>query len=255
MAISRQSKALFSSHFTWLTLRQKSIFNRLLTCISCSTLTISTAYANEIRSDQLADSGVTDSISLELFGRVQTDYSHFNGGPETSFNDDIELRRAQLGLKGTVSKRFKFKSEISVDPDLNVDVQDLYISWAPEGAEYSVSIGHLKTPNSLDEQTSSRFTSTLERSAFTDAFGFDRGLGATLNYKSKNFGIAGGIYGNNVNDGIGNRGWSLASRAYYKIDAGSFGDLHIGASVLIASEALNSRCCAAKAGFLRKRVG
>jgi phosphate-selective porin OprO/OprP len=56
-----------------------------------------------------------------------------------------------------------------------VDITDAYIEYdGPVIEPGFVRIGQFKTPNSLEEQTSARFITFMERAAFTDAFDFDR---------------------------------------------------------------------------------
>ena len=46
----------------------------------------------------------------------------------------------------------------------------------------SLRVGNFKTPNSLDEMTSSRFLTFLERAAFVETLDLDRQIGAGVIY-------------------------------------------------------------------------
>jgi len=86
-------------------------------------------------------------------------------------------------------------------------------------------------PNSLDEQTSSRFISTLERAAFTDAFEFNRRLGVSLNTKGDNYTFSAGVFGDNLNDGSQQQGYALAARGTFNPIKTDDVLVHLGASV------------------------
>jgi len=101
--------------------------------------------------------------------------------------------------------------------------------WSCGG--WNIKAGHMKTPNSLDEMTSSRFISTLERSAFTDAFEFNRRLGGTFNAKGGNYTFSAGVFGDNVNMTNQQKGYALAARATFNPVKDDDTLMHIGASV------------------------
>ena len=73
-----------------------------------------------------------------------------------------ELRRLRLHIAGKFGSNFKYKIELNTNSSGDVDVEDAYGQWAPTGGDWNIKAGQFKTPNSLDEQTSSRFISVLE---------------------------------------------------------------------------------------------
>jgi phosphate-selective porin OprO/OprP len=98
----------------------------------------------------------------------------------------------------------------------------------------SIVAGQFKTPTSLEEQTSSRFTTFLERGSFTDAFSFSRQIGIAANYDQNNVTFKAGVFQGNANGGGGTiQGRTYAARATFAPQIGNGnndGFIHIGAS-------------------------
>src|SRR3546814_11575890 len=65
--------------------------------------------------------------------------------------------------------------------------------------------------------TSDLFTSTMERAAFSQAFGFERRVGLSAQYKGKALLLQGGIFGANADDltGDSNDNLSVDARAVW----------------------------------------
>src|SRR3546814_18405165 len=80
--------------------------------------------------------------------------------------------------------------------------------------------------------TSDLFTSTMERAAYTQAFGFERRVGLSAQYKHKALLLQGGIFGNNADDLLDSatEAVSLDARAVWMP---KFGDtqLHLAGSL------------------------
>ncbi len=146
-------------------------------------------------------------------GRIHLDYSVINADVSGIEWRQGELRRLRLGGSGNYGKRLKYKFELHINGDGEVNLEDGYIELAPGNGVWKIKAGHFKTANSLDEATSSRFMSVLERSAFTDAFEFDRRLGLSLATKGERYTFSAGIFGNNLDTPGGQQGYALAARA------------------------------------------
>ncbi|MFQ5346861.1 MAG: OprO/OprP family phosphate-selective porin [Rhodothalassiaceae bacterium] len=179
--------------------------------------------------------------AFKLRGRVQTDLG-IVGDPDTigsgtspaDFSPDrglgttTEFRRARLGVEGEITD-WKYKIEADFANN-EVDVTDAYLEY--KGFDgVGITIGNQKTGVSMNEQTSSRFITFMERAAFTDAFGFARELGVTVNFHGKNWHWKSGVFSNGGLDGSDEKsGYVLASRAHYTMPLDE-GFLHLGGSV------------------------
>ncbi len=168
---------------------------------------------------------------FKVIGRVQLDYSFVDADISGADWNAGELRRLRLGVAGKYGDNVKYKFELNTNSSGDVNLEDGYVQWAPTGGDWNVKAGQFKTPNSLDEQTSSRFITTLERAAFTDAFEFNRRLGVTLNAKGKNYTLSAGIFGDNVNISNQQEGYALAARGTLNPVKNDDTLVHLGASV------------------------
>lgn len=168
---------------------------------------------------------------FKIGGQVQYDYSALDTDNAGGDWNDSELRRLRLGVSGKFGERINYKFETNIDEDGEVIVVDAYTQWAPTGGPWNVKLGQFKTPNSLDEQTSSRFTSTLERAAFTDAFAFNHRLGASLNAQGDNYTLSAGVFAQNIEDESSLKGYALAGRATFTPVNQSGKLIHLGGSV------------------------
>ena len=173
-----------------------------------------------------------DDFTIKLGGRLHVDYA-----TASSENTDFDvsataLRRARLKGSGQFGKNLKYKIETTFDEGGDVNLEDAYLSWKPEGSKISFKAGHFKTQNSLQEANSSLDEDLIERAAFTDAFQLDRRVGFEVSTKSDDYLLQLGVFGENleeISNNSGNEGVAFAGRAVYKFDV-SGGLIHTGAS-------------------------
>ncbi|NNE40823.1 MAG: hypothetical protein HKN14_07885 [Marinicaulis sp.] len=173
-----------------------------------------------------------DGWEFKVGGRMQFDYAFADADVADINWSAGELRRLRLGISGKFGDNVKYKFELNTDSSGDVNLEDGYVQWSPTGGAWNIKGGQFKTPNSLDEQTSSRFISVLERSAFTDAFQFNRRLGVSLNTKSDNYTLSAGVFGDNVNVMSQQEGYALAARGTFSPAIGPENmRAHFGASI------------------------
>ena len=99
-----------------------------------------------------------------------------------------------------------------------------------EPARY-IRVGQYKTPNSLEELTSARFITFMERAAITDAFELNRRIGVGSGVGGDNWGVDAGLFGQNIDQQSNNEGYALAGRGHYAFDLEALGRqswLHVG---------------------------
>nr|MDP8995233.1 porin [Pseudomonadota bacterium] len=155
------------------------------------------------------------------------------GRPDGIAHPDLgsgdELRRARIGLEGTEPGGLGFVFEIDL-AEGEVEVTDALISYRAS-RRASLTLGHHNNFQSLEELTSSRFNSFIERAAFTDAFGFERRLGLSATFSDGPLLVQAGIFTDNVHelDEQGNDSRSLDGRIVFAPSAGGT-QLHFGAS-------------------------
>jgi len=173
----------------------------------------------------------SDGWELKIGGRAHLDYSIVDTDTSGARWRAGELRRLRLGVSGKFGGNVKYKFELHTDSSGELDLEDGFVQWAPTGGDWNFKAGHFKTPNSLEEQTSSLFISVLERAAFTDAFEFNRRLGIGVSTKRDNYTLSAGVFGENVNEVNLQGGYALAARGTFTpINRGDL-LIHLGASV------------------------
>jgi len=127
--------------------------------------------------------GSAEGWSLKPRGRLQYDFGHISrpGGVTVAGLGSVEeLRRARIGIEGTMPGGFGYVFEIDLAPDV-VEFTDAFLTYKAS-SRITLTAGQHNNFQSLDELTSSRFSSFIERAAFTDAFNFERRVGVSGTY-------------------------------------------------------------------------
>ena len=172
-------------------------------------------------------SGLTD---FKVFGRFMMDYTNASTDQAGVDFSKTRVRRARIGASGKYGDNLNFKFEINRSDSGDVTPTDAYVEWQPSKNFGKLRIGHFKTANSLDEQTSSKYTSTLERAALTDAFNLNRRLGVAWSKKNKQYTVFAGLYGENASADSNEEGYAFAARGTYSATLQDALTLHGGLS-------------------------
>ena len=166
--------------------------------------------------------------SFKPRGRLQYD-AGFTSVPSSTGRSDgfgSEARRARLGVSGDMPGGLGYKFEVDFAGN-SVAVTDALISYDAGGAE--ISVGQFNNFQSPEELTSSLHTSFIERAAFTDAFGFERRVGAAAEFGGKDVLVQGGLFTDNMED-LSNKKWGADGRVVFMPRLGN-AQLHFGGSL------------------------
>ncbi|GGD50327.1 hypothetical protein GRI62_06810 [Erythrobacter arachoides] len=170
-----------------------------------------------------------DGFSFKPFGRLQLD-AGMTALPDGLARGDgfgAEIRRARVGVEGTIPGGFGYKIEIDVATG-EAELTDALLTY--EAGDVELTAGQHNTFQGLEELTSSRFTSFIERAAFTDAFGFERRLGVSAQYGSGPVLVQAGVFADTIADLPESDAWSVDGRVvYFPVVAGT--QFHVGGSV------------------------
>ena len=178
--------------------------------------------------------------SFKPRGRIQYDAGWVvnpdddpNGGLLTrNLGFNTRARRIRLGAEGTIPGGFGYKFEMDF-ANAATGFGDVILTYAPKDKPYSFTIGNHETFNGLEQITSSRFTSFIERAAFDDAFINTRriGISAGLVNKAGDMRFNAGIFAaHSIDSSLDNDGWIAAARGVYSpLNGGN--QLHFGANV------------------------
>lgn len=172
-------------------------------------------------------------------GRIQYDAGYVtnpddqpNGGLLTrNLGLNTRVRRIRLGAEGTIPGGFGYKFEMDY-ANGSVGFGDAVITYAPAGKPYNFTIGNHETLNGLEQITSSRFTSFMERAAFDDAFVNTRRIGVNAGYVNAAGDLrfnAGLFAGHSIDGTFDNESWIGAARATYSPLLGG-NQFHFGAN-------------------------
>ena len=161
------------------------------------------------------------------FATVSSPGDFSNGG--LGFSN--EIRRGRLGVEGSIPGGFGYKLELDFAPG-EVEFTDAYLSYKHGNWEFDV--GQHNNFQSLEELTSSLHTSFIERAAFTDAFGFERRVGASAQYSSGPLLAQAGVFTDSIADlndvGDDNNSYGFDGRLVYAPTMGS-SQLHFAGSL------------------------
>ena len=175
--------------------------------------------------------------SMHIGGRVKFDATFFDDD-RGDYADGTEIRSARLHVKGKLGKNWSYKlqNEFLGKHDTSSDttpasydskLKSAYIAY--EGFDHTkIIMGQTKQPFGLEYQTSSRFTTFLERASLT-AFTPGYGIGLGVATHGDNWTLTGGLYGEDVADsGDNDESYSVTARATYAPISEKTRALHFG---------------------------
>lgn len=188
----------------------------------------------EVTWDGAPEIASEDGWSFKPRGRLQVDAAGVDAPSGIAASDSLgfgtELRRAFLGVDGTIPGGFGYRVEADFAGS-DVELTDVYLTYEPV-KDLTLTVGHQKPFWGLEEMTSDLFSSFMERAAFNSAFGFERRVGVSAAYAGKKFVVQGGVFSDNADDlnNDENNSYSFDGRVVFMPRIGE-GQLHVGASV------------------------
>ncbi len=172
--------------------------------------------------------------SFKVRGRLQVDAGTVGAPPNFTANRNLggfatRVRRLRLGAEGTMPGGFGYKTDVDF-ANSAVGFGDVFINYAPTDKLYSITIGNQDQPYGMEQQTSSNWSSFIERAQTNDAFGNTRRLGVVVGLRSKDnlLRFNTGLFAAHAIDAsLDNKGWIGAARLTYAPYFGK-GFLHLG---------------------------
>ncbi|PHQ58710.1 MAG: hypothetical protein COC03_08105 [Robiginitomaculum sp.] len=163
-------------------------------------------------------------------GRIQLDYTNANGSNSNADFNGLELRRAYIGAHGKIMRNVSYNIDVGVDENGKVTPIVAFVDWKPFKPNFRIRAGQFKSPMSLDESTSSRFTSTIERAAFTDSFNIQRRVGVGFVERGEKHTLSAGFFGGAIDHQPFASGRVIAARATFTPFLQKKKVVHLGAS-------------------------
>ena len=108
-------------------------------------------------------------VKLDIGGRIQGDFAsiHTSKSLDRSIpggdGEGVEFRRARFYMSGEANERIIWKAQIDF-ANGSVELADMYIGMKGLGFLGTAKVGHVKQPYSLEELTSSKYITFMERS-------------------------------------------------------------------------------------------
>ena len=179
-------------------------------------------------------------FKAQVGGRVQVDSAWYSDD-EGMLGDGTEIRRARLFMSGTVWNDWHFKGQYDFAGN-STSVKDAYIKYTGLGDiigfPMAATFGHVKEAFSLEEQTSSKYITFMERALPVEAFAPGRNVGFAVNSHGKllngGWTATGGIFGEGLDGGPGgsiDEGYGGVGRLTIAPIAEKTRALHIGGAI------------------------
>lgn len=163
-------------------------------------------------------------------GRLFLDAAFYDDD-RNDLSSGTEVRRARIAFKGLIHTDWRFELDFDV-MDEELDVEDMWLGYG--GFDRTLlKVGQFKEPFGLEKQTSSKYTTFMERSLPTVLVP-KRSIGAGIHRYADRWTVAGGIFGQGVEDDSdredreGSDGYAVTARATFSPVHGDGRILHLG---------------------------
>ena len=173
--------------------------------------------------------------SFKVRGRIQYDVGNVSNPDDAIVTHNLgfnaRARRIRLGAEGTIPGGLGYKCEADF-ANASVGFGDCILTYTPTNAPINIAIGNQESLDGLEQITSSRFTSFVERAAFDDAFLDSRRIGLNVGYINApgTFRINAGLFAaHSIDNSLDQNGWIGAMRTVYSPLMGA-NQLHFGAN-------------------------
>lgn len=177
---------------------------------------------------QTKDKPAQDRVTLQLGGELMID-SAFYDEDKNELGDGTEIRRARLKAEG---KLFDWNYEMGLGfAGGDVEIKDAYFGY-DKWSSTSLTIGQYKEPFSLEELTSAKYITFMER-ALPVAFAPGRNIGIGMHKYWDTLTLAGGLFGESFDDDVddeGDEGWGATGRLTYSPLHKNTRAVHLGAA-------------------------
>ena len=195
--------------------------------------TVSAKPQTEIAWDGAPKLSASGGWSFKPRGRMQLDVAGVDAPDSIVARQKLgvatRFRRAYIGFDGTMPGGFGYRVEADLAGS-GVELTDVYLTYKAS-PQVTITAGHHKPFQSMEDMTSDLFTSFLERAAFNSAFGFERRVGLSATYTGKQVMVQAGVFADDAKNLTtdSNNSYSIDGRVVFMPKLGS-SQLHLGAS-------------------------
>jgi phosphate-selective porin OprO/OprP len=167
-------------------------------------------------------------FKFQVGGRVMVDAAFYDKD-KTKLGNGAEIRRARLFAAGTVYRDWFYKAQVDFAGN-DVSLKDVYLGY--KGFEpVTIKIGNHKEPFSLEELTSSKYITFMER-GLPNAFSPGRDVGLSVSTHGEQWGAQAGYFFDGVkNDSSPDKqGWGTTGRIHFAPVSEKTRVVHLGAA-------------------------
>jgi len=164
--------------------------------------------------------------SVQFGGRIQYDYFNTELNGET-IDDQFDLRRGRVFVKGNVSSDWHFKVNYNVNGG---GTEDMYVRYTGWGGKAVVTVGKQHQAFTLEQLMSSKDIAIIERSAITERYLIGRKDGIQLHGNTERLHYAIGAFSEEEADDTKEEEFGIAGRVAYLPYKSDNGLVHLGAS-------------------------
>ena len=158
-----------------------------------------------------------DVSNFKTGGRVMNDWAWMSSDKDLkehagNFVDGTEFREIRLFSSGTLYENIDFKVQFDIS-DYEIDLKDVYIGF--KGLPVYIMVGNFKEPFSLEELTSSKYITFMERSLPSLFYPkWNSGLQISSSAFNNRLSWAAGVFGDTDNRGYGDieEGYNITAR-------------------------------------------
>ena len=169
-------------------------------------------------------------FKLQVGGRIMADAAFYDeDNVDLDGENGTEFRRARLFVAGTMFHDWDWKAQYDFAGN-DAEIKDAYIRYTGFGPA-KITLGQFKQPFSLEELTSSKYITFMERSMATNAFSTSRRIGLGANGAGENWTWAASVYGREEGDDTdGDEGYGAGARLTWAPWNEKTQVLHLGGS-------------------------
>jgi phosphate-selective porin OprO and OprP len=169
-------------------------------------------------------------FKLRVGGRIQADAATYSED-QLKHNDGTEMRRARLFVQGTLWDAWNYKLQYDFVNTGSSGIADAYIQYTA-AKPWKFTVGHFKQHFSLQNMTSSKYVTFMERS-LPHVFTPGRAIGLGAGRSGSNWSVNAGLFGEGIDgaDGEEDEGYAITGRVTYAPILSQQQHLHLGGAM------------------------